>query len=46
MIVETSPNVKWKTGLGTVAVSVSKGSRMSRNPRESHLVGVLDKGEE
>jgi hypothetical protein len=27
-----SRQVKWKTGFGTVALSVSKGSRMSRKP--------------
>ena len=29
---EASRHVKWRTGFGTVAVSDSNGSRMSKNP--------------
>ena len=34
MAKEASRQVKWKIGLGTVAFSVSKGSRMRRKPCE------------
>ena len=32
MAMAASRQVKWRTGLGTVAVSDSKGSRIIRNP--------------
>jgi hypothetical protein len=32
MAMEASRHVKWRTGLGTEAVSDSKGSRMRRKP--------------
>jgi hypothetical protein len=32
MAIAGSRHVKWKIGFGTVALSVSKGSRMRRNP--------------
>jgi hypothetical protein len=37
MAMAGSRQVKWKTGFGTVALSVSKGSRMSRKPMRTSI---------
>jgi hypothetical protein len=38
----TKTYTKWKTGFGTVALSVSNGSRMSRKPNNHNVIGTIN----